>query len=133
MYRRYRGNNAYIKCMKALSERYRDVGKPLAFHIFSEGEMADFQSIIDEFPDAIFHLDADIKLTHYHMVMADALVTAISSFSRTAGFLSTNDVYYLEGRGIAKYGNWVGCQSAGSTRRVMASLIPYDLSTMISL
>jgi len=133
MYRRYRGNNAYIKCMKALSERYRDVGKPLAFHIFSEGEMADFQSIIDEFPDAIFHLDGDIKLTHYHMVMADALVTAISSFSRTAGFLSTNDVYYLEGRGIAKYGNWIGCQSAGSMRRVMASLIPYDLSTMISL
>jgi len=133
MYRRYRGNNAYIKCMKALSERYRDVGKPLSFHLFSEGEQSDFQSIIDEFPDATLHLDTDIKLTHYHMVMADALVTAMSSFSRTAGFLSINDVYYLEGRGLAKYGNWVGCQSAGSMRRVMASLIPYDLGIMIPM
>jgi len=110
--KRWRGLEVYNECIASLKAFYGNSDKPVRFHILSEGELSDFRKMDDTHPGMVWHLNGDPKLAYHHMVMADVLVPALSAFSRTAGFLSKNKVYYLEGRKEG-YNVWKGCQSLG--------------------
>ena len=63
-----------------------------AIHVFSEGEDSDFQDIIDAFGDVnvVMHINENICVTFHHLVMADIMVVARSSFSYCAGLINKN-------------------------------------------
>jgi hypothetical protein len=61
-------------------------------HIFSEGSESDFGDIVSAFPGnkVVMHINEPVQLTFHHLVMADVLVVAKSSFSYCAGLLNNN-------------------------------------------
>ena len=67
--------------------------KPL-FHIYSQGNIKAFKDIYKS-NDIVFHIDEPIEQTFTSLVLADVLVTSISSLSYTAGILSDGVVYYM--------------------------------------
>ena len=67
-------------------------GKPLKFHIFSQGDIQKFSDFFSE--DTVFHLDEEIQDTFLKMVYADILVCSRSSFSYAAALLSDSIIYY---------------------------------------
>jgi len=62
-------------------------------HIFSQGEEADF-SLFEEKYDAKLHLNDDIVVTLYHLIVADCLVSANSSLSWCAHLYGQNKKVY---------------------------------------
>jgi len=77
------------ECSSALS----DLGVGLAFHIYSEGNKEEFLDIAHSGID--FHLNENIFTTFHHMVSADVLVMAKSSFSYSAALFSKGIIIYL--------------------------------------
>ena len=80
----------YLNIMKIIREKYKD--KNLLFHIYSQGDPANFKKY--ESGDVQFHINEDICKTFIGMVAADILVTSASSFSYVAALLSDGEVYY---------------------------------------
>ena len=80
----------YLNIMKIIREKYKD--KNLLFHIYSQGDPANFKKYESE--DVQFHINEDICKTFIGMVAADILVTSASSFSYIAALLSDGEVYY---------------------------------------
>lgn len=62
-------------------------------HIFSQGEEADF-SLFEEKYDAKLHLNDDIVVTLYHLIVADCLVSSNSSLSWCAHLYGQNKKVY---------------------------------------
>ena len=67
-------------------------GDAVAWHVFSEGKAREFEPLRRAFEAAglgrlQLHLDEPIEETFHHLVMADALVVAKSSFSWAAAYL----------------------------------------------
>lgn len=81
----------FLYVIKRLREKYN--GKPILFHIYSQGETEQFSAYQNE--DTQLHLDEDMFDTFRQMVAADVLVTSASSFSYTAALLSDGDIMYL--------------------------------------
>mmetsp|Transcript_18687 Transcript_18687/g.22947 ORF Transcript_18687/g.22947 Transcript_18687/m.22947 type:complete len:308 (-) Transcript_18687:340-1263(-) len=91
---RYTSDESLSRCLSKIvpnlrSQYKRDVG----IHIFSEGSIDDFNvSLVHSNVQIQFHLNAGVALTFHHLVVADALVIAHSSFSITAAFVSIGRV-----------------------------------------
>ena len=75
-------------------QRIRNVnkGKNLLFHIYSQGEVENFDCFKSD--DTVFHINTDLCESFISMVAADILVTSFSSLSYVAAFLNTGIVYY---------------------------------------
>lgn len=84
---RYTSNIEYINIVKKM-----DYPPNSVIHVFSEGEESDFQDIVDAFRDVnvVMHINENICLTFHHLVMADIMVVARSSFSYCAGLINKN-------------------------------------------
>ena len=80
-------NIEYINIVKKM-----DYPSNSVIHVFSEGEDSDFQDIIDAFGDVnvVMHINENICATFHHLVMADIMVVARSSFSYCAGLINKN-------------------------------------------
>ena len=103
--RRYDDDMTYSKCLSYLVPLLaRKQKKSVAVHIFSEAPPGN-HSIEDAFNITIrdnneqwlptFHLSTPVAETFHHMVVADAILIARSSFSRTAARLSQGLTFHL--------------------------------------
>lgn len=76
--------------------------------IYSEGDMSEFESILDDWPkdlvdrtefrlsqDSIAHQKFDLLTTYHHMVTAKVLLMSKSGLAYTAGILNENDVLFV--------------------------------------
>lgn len=81
----------YLDTIQTLREEY--TSEKTIFHIYSQGEIADFQKIYSE-NDTILHINESLEDTFTSLVLADALVTSASSLSYIAAILSEGAVYY---------------------------------------
>jgi hypothetical protein len=83
-------NSYYLDVMNKIRAKY--LGRPLKFHIYSQGIPESFNEYIAD--DVILHLNESIQDTFTDFVFADILVTSQSSFSYIAALLSRGIVYY---------------------------------------
>ena len=74
-----------------IREKYKH--KDLQFHIYSQGNIQDFDYFISN--DTIFHINEDLTNTFIGLVVADILVTSASSLSYSAALISDGEIYYL--------------------------------------
>ena len=81
----------YIKIMNSIRKKYYN--KNLQFHIYSQGNKDNFKRF--ENTDTVLHIDEDLFSTFTGLVAADILVTSASSFSYSAAFISSGEIYYL--------------------------------------
>ena len=81
-------NNYYLNIMNRIREKHKNA----LFHIYSQGELINFQELIKD--DVIFYLNHDIINTFIGMVSANILVISPSSFSYVAALISDGEIYY---------------------------------------
>lgn len=79
---------------KNIIESLRKIYPAPQFHIFSQGNIDHFKITYNS-EDVVLHINESIEDTFTAMVLADVLVTSISSFSYTAGLLSEGVIYYI--------------------------------------
>lgn len=87
-HRRYISEESILHCF----DQWRpQLPKDLEVHVYSNGRVKDFMKIATRFPEWYFHFDDStvdtLITTFHHLVMADFLLSADSSFSRIAMFL----------------------------------------------
>ena len=82
----------YFNIINGIREKYPE--KELMFHIYSQNNISDYYSFIENQNDLCFHLNENLVDTFTGMVAADALVTSRSSFSYCAAILSDGEIYY---------------------------------------
>jgi hypothetical protein len=80
----------YLKMINQVRNDFKD--KPLKFHIYSQGDEANFSLFVA--PDTVFHLNEDILDTFSGLIFADVLTTTTSSFSYIAALLSRGHIYH---------------------------------------
>lgn len=80
----------YLNIMKYIRTKYQS--SDLLFHIYSQGNAADFVNYTGE--DVVLHIDEDIDTSFICMVGADILVTSPSSLSYVAALISDGEIYY---------------------------------------
>ena len=87
-------NSYYLKIMNSIREKYKhkDSNKELLFHIYSQGELKQFEELFND--DVKFYLNHDIVESFIGMVSADIFIMSPSSFSYVAGMISDGEVYY---------------------------------------
>jgi len=83
----------YINIIKAIQQFNGDENK--IFHIFSQGNIDNFQVYNNLGLNIIFHLDEPLESTFIHMVFADILIVSASALSYVAGILSNKSIYYI--------------------------------------
>ena len=83
-------NSYYINIMNTIREKYKD--KDLLFHIYSQGNISDFDEIAKK--DVCFYLNHDIIESFMGMVSAEILVTSPSCLSYVAALISDGEIYY---------------------------------------
>ena len=92
---RFTSYDYFIEIIKEIKSNHSltsySAGKPLKFHIFSEGNSNDFDIFKDDSVE--LRLNENIKDTFTNLVYADILVTSASSFSYTAALLSDGIIY----------------------------------------
>lgn len=91
--KRYTSNSFVLSIIKELSSVLSSSGRELVFHIYSQGCSKEFLEI--EHSAIIFHLNESPFTTFHHMVSADVLVMAKSSFSYSAALFSKGVIIYL--------------------------------------
>jgi hypothetical protein len=96
------GNDFYLNAIDRIRREHAD--KDLQFHIYSQGNIENFELFMRE--DTVLHLDEDLSKTFVEMVAADILVTTFSSFSYIAGYLNDGIVYY-QSFWHPKRGKWI--------------------------
>ena len=80
----------YLDKINNLRQKYKE--KKILFHIYSQGELSNFDKYISD--DTILKINMNIFDTFTEMVAADALIMSRSSFSYSAAVLSDGDIYY---------------------------------------
>jgi hypothetical protein len=85
-------NSYYLNIMNVIREKYKDSDKQLLFHIYSQGNIEDFNCFKKN--DVTFHINDDLCDTFISLVAADILVMSPSSFSYVAGLISDGEIYY---------------------------------------
>jgi hypothetical protein len=80
----------YLKAIERIREEHAN--KDLQFHIYSQGNIEQFECFLAE--DTELHINEDLSKTFIEMVAADMLVTSFSSLSYIAGYLSDGIIYY---------------------------------------
>jgi hypothetical protein len=87
----------YINVMRFITAGYKGT-KPIRFHIYSQGNVAEFTEFAafanNAKVEVVMHLDKSVEDTFNGLVFADALVTSASSFSYVAAILTHGTVFY---------------------------------------
>jgi hypothetical protein len=83
-------NHYYLNIMNLIRQKNKD--KNVLFHIYSQGNIEQFQELERE--DVLFYLNEDIIPTFIGMVSAKILVISPSSFSYSAALISDGEIYY---------------------------------------
>ena len=104
---RLTGNQQYNKIIPLIAKNYPDHYKII---IHSEGEMEEFESILDDWPASMiertkfklgkFHdpeCDNNLIAAFHDLVSAKVLIQAKSGLSYTAGLLNPNEVWFING------------------------------------
>jgi hypothetical protein len=95
---RYTNNTETLRFMEQVQRDIQNanLSRPVTFHIYSEGEKASFDDIVQAYgSDRVFlHLNEDLKVTIHDMACADVFLMAKSGFSYSAALLSAGQVYY---------------------------------------
>lgn len=81
----------YLAVINSIRTKY--CNKNLIFHIYSQGEIANFECYKNE--DTELHINESVTSTFLGLVGAEILVMSRSSFSYSAALLSDGEVYYL--------------------------------------
>ena len=87
---RFITNKDYRSIILSMKEKYPDY----SICVYSEGKIDDFSEFRD-ISNINFILNGDPLVSYHHLVTAKVLVTAISSYSYTAGILSKGKIYYI--------------------------------------
>lgn len=82
----------YLSVMAAIQQMYGEIGKPIKFHIYSQGTLDMFEEY-KVFPIEL-HLEDDTFESFNGMVFADVLVISASSMSYVAALLTNGTVVY---------------------------------------
>lgn len=82
----------YLNKINNLRQKYKN--RKLLFHIYSQGELSNFNKYIAN--DTILKINTNIFDTFKEMVSADALIMSKSSLSYSAAVLSDGDIYYQQ-------------------------------------
>ncbi len=91
--KRYTSNHFVSNIIKKISAVLNDYGHKPIFHIYSQGNDAAFSEIAQD--SIFFHLNECPFTTFHHMVSADVLVMAKSSFSYSVALFSKGVIIYL--------------------------------------
>jgi len=83
-------NDYYLNVIQRIRDEHR--GKDLLFHLYSQGDLENFECFKAE--DTVLHINTDLCESFISMVAADILVTSFSSLSYAAAFLNTGTIYY---------------------------------------
>ena len=85
---RFSTNQDYIDLLKKINLENSII------HIFSEGNEEDLKDIVDAYPtmEIVLHMNENIQSTFHHLVMANVLIIAKSSFSYCAALLNKNTI-----------------------------------------
>lgn len=86
---RFTSNETYIQLVNALLSI---ATSPYKIHVFSQGNLEDFQDLSENIKGIEYHLNEDIRTTFHSLVSADVLVLSRSSFSYCAALLNANTV-----------------------------------------
>jgi len=96
-------NSSYVQLISEMRKKYSKGGREkLLFHIFSQGDNVNFSEFEND-ESIIFHLDTSLESTFISLVMADCLVTSLSTLSYVAGLLSDGEVFYFKKMKNGKY------------------------------
>jgi hypothetical protein len=95
-------NSYYLNIINKI--RNENVDKELLFHIYSQGNIHNFNELINN--DVIFHIDENVVDTFLGLVSADILVTSPSSLSYVAGLISNGKIYYKKFWHVPRL-NWI--------------------------
>ena len=70
----------------------------ILLHVFSEGTIDQFPILREKFDAStlFFHLDIELRWTFHHLVMADAITSTESTFSRLAAYYSSGAIINME-------------------------------------
>jgi len=90
---RYTSNSLVLSVIRNISSALSDLKEEPVFHIFSQGDIEEFLDV--QLPGIIFHLKECPFTAFHHMVSADVLVMAKSSFSYSAALFSKGIIMYL--------------------------------------
>jgi hypothetical protein len=82
----------YLNKINTIREKYKD--KKILFHIYSQGELSNFNNYIAN--DTILKININLFDTFKEIVGADVLIMSRSSLSYTAAILSDGDIYYQQ-------------------------------------
>jgi hypothetical protein len=87
-------NSYYLDIMNTIRDKYKNssTNKELLFHIYSQGEIDNFQDLASN--NVKFYLNYDVINSFIGMVSAEILVTSPSSFSYIAALISDGEIYY---------------------------------------
>lgn len=80
----------YLNKINTVRKKYKD--KKILFHIYSQGELSNFNNYIAN--DTILKINMNVFDTFKEMVGADVLIMSKSSLSYTAAILSAGEIYY---------------------------------------
>lgn len=94
----------YLNIMNYIRKKYQ--GIDLQFHIYSQGNLSDFDKYVEE--DVVLHIDEDIDTSFICMVGADILVTSPSSLSYVAALISDGEIYFKRFWHVPR-NNWTVC------------------------
>jgi hypothetical protein len=85
-------NSYYLNIMNSIREKYNNLDKELLFHIYSQGNIENFQDL--DRNDVKFYINYDMIESFIGMVSSEILVTSPSSFSYIAALISDGKIYY---------------------------------------
>ena len=91
--KRYTSNRFVLNIIKRIYAVLNDLRAGPVFHIFSQGNPDEFTDI--NFNGVVLHLKECPFTAFYHMVSADVLIMAKSSFSYSAALFSKGVIIYL--------------------------------------
>jgi hypothetical protein len=86
----------YLNVIRYIRKNHTSDGKPLRFHIYSQGDAEAYDEYMKNNDDTVLDINEDVLLTFHSLVFADTLVTSASSFSYTAALLSNGAIYYKD-------------------------------------
>ena len=101
------GNNRHLPLTyyQQIISKFKQTNPDFKIAIFSEGELDDFQELVQE--NVEFHLNEELMMTFHSMVMAPHFVMGYSCFSMCASILNTNQVYCEKLCGFNKLNSWI--------------------------
>lgn len=82
----------YISIIEMIRKEYGGKEKELLFHIYSQGNICDFDCYKSD--DTVLHINEDLCDTFTQMVAADIIMTSFSSLSYVAALLNEGIVYF---------------------------------------